>query len=147
LKRLRWVPFLNYLNYNKNEVVSILTSEFDFVPYPYKHYESVFTRFYQGYILPKKFGFDKRKNHLSALVLTGQMTRIEALLLLEKDPYPDQIQFQNDFDYVLKKFSWKKDFFLDYISRPMKTHESYGSEDIFWDFEKKLSMYVKKLIR
>ena len=96
---------------------------------------------------PKKFGFDKRKNHLSALVLTGQMTRIEALLLLEKDPYPDQIQFQNDFDYVLKKFSWKKDFFLDYISRPMKAHESYGSENIFWDFEKKISVYVKKMIR
>ena len=54
--------------------------------YGWKHYESIYTRFYQGYILPKKFGYDKRKSHLSSLICSGEMTREEALEELKKEP-------------------------------------------------------------
>ena len=61
----RWVPFLDYVDYNKERCIATLVEKVGFRPYPYKHYESIFTRFYQGYILPTKFGIDKRKLELS----------------------------------------------------------------------------------
>ena len=71
--------------------------------YPYKHYESVFTRFYQAFILPQKFNVDKRRLHLSTLIVAGQMDRDTALELMELSPYPDEMQNQIDKEYFLKK--------------------------------------------
>ncbi len=120
-----------------------MSSDYGFIPYPYKHYESVFTRFYQGYILPKKFGYDKRRNHLSALVLTNQMLRDEGLSILNESPYTS-INTQNaDLEYFLKKFSWTKDKFDEYISRPKVEHEKYGSDDFKWAFKRKISLFFK----
>ena len=75
INRIRWVSFLDYFNYNKYQAIKLLKDKYNFKPYPYKHYESVFTRFYQGYILPNKFGIDKRILHLSTLILSKQITR------------------------------------------------------------------------
>ena len=60
-KRIKWISFLDYFDYNKVDAIELLKNKYDFKPYPYKYYESVFTRFYQGYILPNKFNIDKRK--------------------------------------------------------------------------------------
>ena len=65
-KRIKWISFLDYFNYNKKEATELLKLKYNFKPYPYKHYESVFTRFYQGYILPKKLKLIK-ENYISAL--------------------------------------------------------------------------------
>ena len=72
LGKIMWIPFLDYFPYNKAEALKLLQREYGYKPYPYKHYESIFTRFYQGYILPKKFGYDKRKVHLSTLIMVAR---------------------------------------------------------------------------
>ena len=79
-----------------------LSEDLGWRPYPNKHYESVFTRFYQGGILPRKFGFDKRRAHFSSLVLTGQMTRDEALARIAQ-PACDAETMKQDFEYVATK--------------------------------------------
>jgi hypothetical protein len=86
-KQIKWVPFLDLFIYNKNNALLHLEDNYGYKRYPYKHYESIFTRFYQGYILPKKFGIDKRKLHLSTLIMTNQLSRDQALSLLNNIPY------------------------------------------------------------
>jgi N-acetyl sugar amidotransferase len=134
IRRIRWISFLDYFDYNKAEVLKILQTDYDYKPYPYKHYESIFTRFYQGYILPAKFGIDKRRLHLSALVVTGQMTRDEALADLENIPYESERDLEADKSYFLKKMRWTAADLDEYISRPEKPHSSYGTERALWDF-------------
>lgn len=146
-RKVRWVPFLDYFDYTKKGALSVLTKEYGFVPYPYKHYESVFTRFYQGYILPEKFGFDKRRNHLSALILTDQLSREEALKILGERPYANAEDQNIDMEYVLKKFSWSPEYLEEYLKRPMIKHEAYGGENFKWDMKRKLSLFVTKLTK
>ena len=126
--KIQWVPFLDYFDYNKNEAVKILQEKYNYKPYPYKHYESIFTRFYQGHILPKKFGVDKRKLHLSTLVATQQLSRDEALKTLEAMPSFSQAELDADIEFFLKKMKWTKEDLLIYLSRPEVPHETYGSE-------------------
>lgn len=129
IHKIKGVSFLNYFPYNKSEALDILQNEFGYKPYPYKHYESVFTRFYQGYILPRKFGYDKRRVHLSTLIISGQMTREEALKLLEDSPYPDPIQEEQDRIFVMKKLGFTEESFDRYMSAPEVPHQVYGSEE------------------
>ena len=76
IKKIKWISFLDYLDYyNKFEALDILQNKYSYKPYPFKHYESIFTRFYQGYILPNKFNVDKRKVHLSTLIISNQISR------------------------------------------------------------------------
>src|SRR6185436_12737887 len=98
----RRVDILNYIDYNKAEAMQILEQELGWEYYGGKHYESVYTRFYQGYVLPEKFGIDKRKAHLSTLVCSGQITRNQALEELKAPIYPAGLLDQ-DRRFVLKK--------------------------------------------
>jgi len=129
-KRIRWISFLDYLeNYNKFEALKILQEKYGYKPYPYKHYESIFTRFYQGYILPEKFNVDKRKVHLSTLIISGQLSKEEALKQIQgKYAYPSEKELKEDIDYFLKKMRWTKDDLDAYVRRPEKPHDVYGSE-------------------
>lgn len=128
MHRISWVAFLDLLDYRKAVALDVLVKKFGYKPYAYKHYESVFTRFYQGYILPNKFGVDKRKLHLSTLVMTDQMTRDEALASADGISYPSERELQADKDYFMKKMGWSDNKLRDYISRPAKSHEEYPSE-------------------
>jgi N-acetyl sugar amidotransferase len=128
LRRIRWISFLDYFEYDKVRSIALLKSELGYKPYPYKHYESVFTRFYQGHILPVKFGVDKRKLHLSALVVSGQISRDEAVAMLDQDPYPDPVQKRDDLDFVLKKLGLSEAEFENYMARPAVPHLAYPSE-------------------
>ena len=128
VKLIQFCPFLDYLPYNKFEALDVLQRDFNYKPYPYKHYESIFTRFYQGYILPKKFGVDKRIIHLSTLVAAGQMTREDALKGLEGIPYPSQQALEDDIEYFLKKMNWTKEQLDDYLKRPERKHDEFPSE-------------------
>jgi N-acetyl sugar amidotransferase len=133
VSKARWISFLDYFDYNKAASMAELQDRFGYKPYPYKHYESVFTRFYQGYILPRKFGVDKRRLHLSSLIVTGQMPREIALQDLERIPYPSERDLEEDRRYFLKKLGWSEGQLEDYLSRPEVSHAVYGTEKPLWD--------------
>lgn len=132
VKKIQWTSFLDYFAYEKAVALEVLQRDCDYKPYPYKHYESVFTRFYQGYILPRKFGYDKRRGHLAALVVTGQMTRDAALQMLQESPYPDPGLEQQDCVFVLKKLGFSGEEFAAYMSAPAVPHATYGTEEPFY---------------
>lgn len=128
LRGTQWVPFLDYIDYNKQVCIDVLVKELGYRPYPYKHYESIFTRFYQGYLLPQKFGIDKRRLHFSSLICSGQMTREQAVELMAHSPYPDQDDLDADIDYFLKKMGWTQVDLDAYLRRPERMHNAYPSE-------------------
>jgi N-acetyl sugar amidotransferase len=130
VKSIRLVSILNYVPYVKEEVRALLSRELDWVDYGHKHYESIFTRFYQGYILPRKFNVDKRKAHLSNLINSGQITREDALREIEKDPYAGQ-ELESDREYALKKLGLAEDEFEEIMSLPVTSHFAYKT-DIRW---------------
>ena len=144
---IRWTSFLDYFDYRKDDALATLQREVGYRPYPYKHYESVFTRFYQGYILPNKFGVDKRKLHLSTLVATKQMSRDQALELLAQSPYPDSGQLQDDHTFVLKKLGFTEAEFESYMATPPVPHDTYRTEKPLWNFISRSNELFKRCIR
>lgn len=125
---IKWVAFLDLLDFKKESALSVLEADYGYTRYPYKHYESVFTRFYQGYILPRKFGVDKRRVHLSSLVASGQMSREEAIKDLEGIPYPSEKDLLIDHKFFLKKMGWPVEKLDEYLARPSKKHSEYGTD-------------------
>lgn len=125
--RIKNIPFLNYLDYKKASAIQILQDEYKFMPYAYKHYENVFTRFYQGYILPKKFGIDKRKMHLSALIISGEISRAQGARQLQSSPYPSEGLLKKDERFICKKLGFTEAEFQEYISSPGVSHEDFKS--------------------
>lgn len=120
------INILNYLDYVKKDAMQILEKDFGWKYYGWKHHESIYTRFYQGYILLKKFGYDKRKVHLSSLICSGEMSRSEALEELKKEPYPAEAQ-QEDKRYVIKKLGLTHDEFEKIMALPKRTYWEYPS--------------------
>jgi N-acetyl sugar amidotransferase len=143
VRRIRWISFLDYIPYNKFEALDSLEINNGYKRYPFKHYESVFTRFYQGYILPRKFGVDKRELHLSTLVASGQLSRQEALQGLEGIPYPTKAEMQADIAYFLKKMKWSSNDLETYLQRTEVPHAAYGSEEPLWDSLSRIYKRVK----
>jgi N-acetyl sugar amidotransferase len=131
---IRWTSILDLMPYNKADVLRELQEKYGYKPYPYKHYESIFTRFYQGHILPTKFGVDKRKLHLGTLVASGQMNREKALLDLKKIAYQDEAQLIEDRQYFLKKMGWAEQDLQAYLSRPSIPHDAFPTEIGLWNF-------------
>ena len=134
VRKIRWIAFLDYFDYKQVEVLETLKLEFDYKAYPYKHYESIFTRFYQGYILPKKYKVDKRRVHLGTLVASGQMTREQAILDMKGIAYPSERSLEDDKIYFTKKMGWTLQQLQEYIDRPSKPHLNYPSERFVWDW-------------
>lgn len=129
---LQSIELLNFLPYNKAEVKKTITEEFGWQDYGGKHYESIFTRFYQGYILPNKFGIDKRKAHLSTLICSGQISRENALKELETPIY-DDVQLKTDKEFVLKKLGFRETEFDAYMNAPRVEHTEYKTEVGFFE--------------
>lgn len=121
------VALLNSVKYIKKDAKELLKKELDWKDYGGKHYESVFTRFYQGYILPRKFNIDKRKAHLSTLICSGQIAKPEAVEELKHVPYPLEEQLE-DKDYVIKKFGFTEEEFEQIMSQNPVDHDFYGKE-------------------
>lgn len=115
---------LDYVVYNKPEAEELLHEKYGWTKYENKHYENVFTRFFEGYYLPHKFGFDTRKNVASNKILAGTLTRDEALRMLEQPPY-DPDQMQQDKEYVAKKLGISVEEFDSIIESPCKTPADY----------------------
>jgi N-acetyl sugar amidotransferase len=128
VKRIRSVHLLDLIDYNKKDAKQFLLDELGWRDYGGKHHESIFTRFYQGYILPRKFDVDKRKAHLSSLILTGQATRDEALRELQQPTYDEDLQRQ-DKDYVAKKLGFSSEEFEAVLTQPNRRHEEFGTDE------------------
>ena len=122
--KLSPVSILNYVPYNKKAVKDLITRELEWRDYGGKHYESIFTKFYQAYILPEKFKIDKRKAHYSTLICSGQMSREEALRLLA-DPLYNPGELKSDKEYVLKKFGLSPEDFEKIMQMPPRKHEEF----------------------
>lgn len=123
-KGMKVVKPLDMIPYKKADAIATLQKEFGWEPYANKHFESVFTRFYEGYWLVKKFGYDKRRAHFSSLVLTEQMKRQEALEILENPPYDEKLAME-DLEYVSKKLGLTKDEFVEMMKGENKTYKDY----------------------
>ena len=145
VRKKKLINILNYFDYNKDNAKHLIQEELGWVDYGYKHFESIFTRFFQGYILPQKFNMDKRLPHFSSLILSGQMTRDEALKALEKPVYPETL-LQEDMEFLLKKWSLTQETFNKYMAMPPKTYKEYGDMSWLFDNTKSLFMQVRKYI-
>jgi N-acetyl sugar amidotransferase len=127
IRGFKFTDLLNYVPYSLEGAIATLEREFGWRYYGGKHWESVFTKFYQAYILPTKFNVDKRKTHLSTLVCSGQITRDDALQRLKRGMYTES-QFKEEYDYVVKKFGLTSEQFEEIMARPIVPHEAYPTE-------------------
>lgn len=133
---------LNFMPYSKQLALETLEKEYGWKPYPQKHFESRFTRFYEGYWLPTRFGFDVRRNQLSSLILTGQIEREEALLALEVPPYDSQ-SIGKDFEYIATKLRISVDELTAYHQMPLKFYYDYKNQSQLLDLIERLMTRLK----
>lgn len=125
IKRIKQVRLLYYVPYDKEKIKTFLTKKYGWKDYGGHHYESVYTRFYQGYILPEKFGIDKRMREYSALIRSLQMSKEEAKRRLHNEPPMPPEQAASDKAYVIKKFEISPEEFEAIMSLPHKRFEDY----------------------
>ena len=127
VKRMRTVRPLNYLAYSKREAIAELT-RIGWRAYGRKHGESLFTRFFQNYYLPTKFGYDKRRPHLSSLIVAGEITREEALRELERPLY-DADELETDIVFVCKKLQISRSEFAELMQAPVHHYSEFPNQD------------------
>lgn len=136
-KGIKLIRPLDYIPYHKDEAMQFLVDTFGYQKYPQKHFESRFTRFYEAYWLPKKFGFDTRKVQFSSLILTKQMTRDEALEEL-KQPAFDPETITQDFEFIANKLGITVDELQGYMDAPNKTYKDYKSQESIYNIGAKV---------
>jgi N-acetyl sugar amidotransferase len=118
---------LDYVPYTKKDAMKLLTEKFGWEYYGGKHFESRFTKWFQSVYLPQRFGYDKRRYHLSCLVLNGEMTREEALRELERPPYPPA-EMAEDEAYILKKLDITPQQWAEEMRKPPAKEGAYFSQ-------------------
>ena len=133
---------LNYMDYNKDRAKEELMKSVNWRDYGGKHHESMFTKFYQNYILPKKFGVDKRKAHLSNLICSGMLNKQEALKILQ-EPLYDPIEESRDEEFVLKKLGLTSNEFSEIMKLPVRSHLDFKTEDHLWELYFKIIGFFK----
>lgn len=145
--RIEWINLLDFVpNYGKDIALEDLTSNYEYRPYGSKHFENIFTRFYQGVILPEKFGVDKRRAHLSSQIIRGEITRFEASNLLKSQIYPSRALRLQDFESVSKKLLVSEEWLSDYIARPPRSHRLYIHDPVVHYLLPVYSKLKKRLI-
>lgn len=139
--------FLYYIPYNKDEIKSFIIDNLGWKDYGGKHFESRFTKFFQAYFLPTKFGFDKRKAHLSNLIMSNQMSREDAINELTKSQY-NASNLEEDLDYIISKLDISRDEWSEIMALPIKQHSSYKSDyNLTWfKYYKKVTLLIKGLL-
>jgi len=144
VKRMRTIRPLNYMPYNKAAALEELKSTVGYKPYQRKHGESLFTKLFQNYYLPKKYGYDKRRPHLSSLILSGQLTRDEALRKLEELLYlPDELEI--DIAYFCKKLRITRKEFDDLIEQPNRHYTDFPNWDLYYQLLKRAQVLAAKV--
>lgn len=142
-RRIRTASILNYVDYKKEEAMAVLRDKLGWKYYGGKHHESIYTRFYQGYVLPRKFGIDKRFGHLSDLINAGQMTRDFALKEIEEPPYPADLQRQ-DLAYAIKKLGLTTEQFEEIMNAPKRSFRDFRNSYMFVQFMRNMVNRLRK---
>jgi N-acetyl sugar amidotransferase len=137
IKKIQVVKMLNYRPYIKEDALKLLEKEYGWTPYPQKHFESRFTKFYEGYWLPGRFGFDTRRVQYSSLILTGQMTRKDALQKLEKPAY-DPEKIDDEFKYIATKLGIDTENLRTYFNMPKKFYWDYKNQESIFNLGAKI---------
>ncbi len=132
-KGIKVIRPLDFVPYNKEEAMQLLTDQFGWQKYSQKHFESRFTKFYEGFWLPERFGYDTRKVQYSSLILTKQMSRETALEYLKNPPY-DPETIHQDIEYVATKLDITVDKLMEYMKSSIKTYKDYKSQDWIYQF-------------
>lgn len=146
IKKMRIINPLNYIDYRKDEVIETMKRELEWQYYGGKHYESRFTKFFQSYYLPVKFNFDKRRAHLSSLIISGQISRADALEKMKENVYaPDEIG--NDMEFVAKKLDWSLEEFKAIIDLPPNRHQDFKTNENLFSFGIKSKSYLKNIFK
>jgi hypothetical protein len=134
---------LNYMDYNKEEAIKVLEKEVGWQYYGGKHYESRFTKLFQAHILPVKFGYDKRKAHLSSLIVAGQITREEAIKELDKSLYDVQ-ELEEDIIYFINKIGITREEFDKIMSLPPRKHEDFKTNTAILNVLRRMYSYYRE---
>lgn len=136
-----WIPYilgvktikpLNLIPVTRAQMIDVLSNEYGYVPYGQKHFEDLLTKFLEGYWMPTRFGHDIRRAQLSSLVVTGQMTREEALSILEKPPVSD-LEAKEMFAEVAKRLQISEEELMFYHDMP-KCNEKFRSQEKLYSF-------------
>ena len=137
-----WLPYfkgikvvrpLNMVPYIKEDAKQLLMNRFGWQPYPQKHFESRFTKFYESYWLPKRFGYDVRRVQYSSLIATGQMSRDEAIELLRMPSY-DESSIRQEFEFVANKLGITNDDLNKFMELPRRTYKDYKNQRQIYDY-------------
>jgi N-acetyl sugar amidotransferase len=144
-KGINYVNTLDYIQYDKEQAKEYLKQHLNWQDYGRKHGESTYTRIYQEYILPYKFGYDKRRIHYSSLIAAGQLSRQDAMEMLKQPLYGNQLDLENDIIYLCNKFGITKNDFEKIMSLPIKSMNDYPNDSKTFHF-KLLNILFKLLI-
>ena len=136
--KIKPIDVLNYIDYDVDQAKSEMEENMSWQYYGGKHHESIFTKFYQGFILPEKFGVDKRRAHYSTLICSGNMTREDAVLRLSKGIYTEY-ELESDTEYVLKKLGISESDFKKIMSADPVPHLSYPNNSTLFNFFKQFA--------
>ena len=146
IRRMEVVKMLNLIPYNKEKAMEIMTAKLGWRYYGGKHHESRFTKFFQAYYLPHKFGYDKRRSHYASLIVSRQTTRDEAIKEMEKELYPP-VELNDDFDYVAKKLGITSEKLKEYIDQPRKSYLDYPNNEWLFKFGINLRNKLRKILK
>ena len=130
-KRINVIKPLNKIRYVKSEAIATLKELYGWIPYPQKHFESRFTRFFEGYWLPSRFGFDTRLTQFSSLILSNQMSREEAIEKLKIPPYQD-MNIEEEYEFISNKLDITIEELKTYHEMPLKSYKDYKNS--LWMF-------------
>jgi N-acetyl sugar amidotransferase len=148
IRRIQVVKPLDWMDYTKEMARDTLASTYGWKPYPQKHFESRFTRFYEGYWLPERFGYDTRRVQYSSLILTGQMTREQALKEMSRPAY-DPETIEHEFDYIARKLGITSNELRGYFNLPLKSYRDYKNQRWMFDIGAKVlqAIGVEKAVK
>ena len=147
LKGMTVIRPLNFMPYHKGEALEVLKEKVGYKEYGRKHGESRFTKFFQNYYLPQKFNMDKRRPHLSSQILSGELTRDEALKELEKPLYDELgLELQEDKAYIAKKLGISVDELDRLVQEKGHDYSEYPNWDSRYQFMLKVKNFVQKVL-
>ena len=146
MKGLTTIRPLNFMSYHKGEALEYLKKKVGFKDYGSKHGESRFTKFFQNYYLPTKFGYDKRKPHLSSLIVSGQVSREQAQTLL-KEPLYELRDLELDCNYFCKKLRITKQEFYQLLATEIRDYTDYPNWDLYYKLLKLVQRLIYKILR
>jgi N-acetyl sugar amidotransferase len=138
VRRIKTVKPINLMPYVYTDAKQDIVDSVGWRDYGGKHYESVFTRYFQGYYLPHKFGFDKRLAHYSSLILSDQLTRDDALELMVTANYPEKLRTQ-DHEFIAKKLGITVEQLDELCERPPVDYSAYPNSGALWSLIARLA--------